>query len=327
MRRYEQLNLLLKTTALLVFLWFVKALTSKTPSEHLGPFADNIHTEEDAFGRVIARDLRGWVIDESLCDGKITDDFVLVHLSNSPNPPIYVYPMDIDEYVSTDIIMTGQYESHNVEIMIQYMKRFPNAVFLDLGAFVGSFSIAIAALGYKVVAVECLKSSVKRLYASMKEAGVSDRMSIIHNAILDKRIPVVIETQPGNIGLTYVDLRKSEGNEIVESIALDDLLEIFQFEQAIIKMDVYQYEDMVLNGAYNFFKQVDVEAVLMEFIHHRSDNYDNDGKFIIDFMESHGFEPDVPEYMKRDYKKWTMPEILFKRIKPFSHTDKGHIIE
>ncbi|CAC5414530.1 unnamed protein product [Mytilus coruscus] len=325
--RIHKMKLLFKILVLLVFLWLFHAFIRKATPKHHGPFPDFIYEEEDAFGRVIARDLRGWVIDENLCDGKITDDFVLVHLGNPPNPPIYVYPMDIDEYVSTDIIMTGQYESHNVEIMIQYMKRFPNAVFLDLGAFVGSFSIAIAALGYKVVAVECLKSSVKRLYASMQEAGVSDRMSIIHNAVSDKHVRAVVDTEPGNVGLTYVIESKSEGNETVDVMVLDDLLEIFQFKQVIIKMDVHQYEDMVLNGAYSFFKQVDVEAVLMEFIHHRSDQYDNDGKFIIDFMESHGFEPDVPEYKKHDYKKWTMPDILFKRIKPFSHTDKGHIIE
>ncbi|VDH98108.1 Hypothetical predicted protein [Mytilus galloprovincialis] len=320
MRRDEQLQLLLKTIALLVLLWLVKAFINKTTPENLGLFANNIYTEEDAFGKVITRDSRGWVIDTRLSDGKITDDFVLVHLNNPPNTPIYVYPKDIDMYVSSDIIMKGEYEPYNVKIMIQYMKRFPNAVFLDLGAFVGSFSIAIAALEYKVVAVECLKSSVRRLYASMKEAGVSDRMSIIHNVISDKRKPVVIETEPGNMGLTYVDLRKSEGKEIVESIVLDDLLEIFQFKEAIIKMDVHQFEDMVLNGAYKFFKKVNVEAVLMEFIHHQSDTYDNDGKFIVDFMEAHGLEPDVPEDIKQYYKKWTKAEILFKRNKPFSHT-------
>ena len=318
MRSNDQKKILFKIILLLVFLWLVKAFIRTATPKHRGPFPDFIYEERDTFGRVITRDVRGWVIDEYLCDGKITDDFVLAHLNNPPNTPIYVYPMEIDEYVSSDIIMTGQYESQNVKTMIQYMKRFPNAVFLDLGAFVGSYSIAIAALGYKVVAVECLKSSVKRLYASMKEAGVSDRMSIIHNAISDIHERAVVETEPGNLGLTYVVQGKSEGTETVDVIVLDDFLEIFQFKQAIIKMDVHQYEDMVLNGANKFFKQVNVEAVLMEFVHHRADTFDNDGKFIINFMESHGFEPDVPANIKQDYKKWTKSEILFKRSKPFS---------
>ena len=114
------------------------------------------------------------------------------------------------------------------------------------------------------------------------------------------------------MGMTYVDFDKSL-NESVDAIMLSDLLEIFPFSQVVMKMDVHFQEDVVLNGAYRFFKQVRVEALLLEFVHHQDDKYGNDGKFIVDFLNSQGMEPDVPDDIKHDYKQWTTTEILFKR--------------
>jgi hypothetical protein len=80
---------------------------------------------------------------------------------------------------------------------------------------------------------------------------------------------------------------QGKGNETIDSILLDDLLEVFNLEQVVIKMDVLEQEDIVLNGGDEFFNKVRVEALLMEFIHHQNDDYNNDGKFIVDLLASH----------------------------------------
>jgi hypothetical protein len=67
-----------------------------------------------------------------------------------------------------------------------------------------------------------------------------------------------------------------------------------------MKMDVETFEANVLKGAYKFFDQVKIELLLMEFVAHKNKE---SGKFIADFLLSHGMEPNVPEHVKNDYKK------------------------
>lgn len=266
-------------------------------------------TAKNSLGNVITKNDNGWTINNKVCQR--SDDFVLSYLKTPPNTPIYVYSEKVDEYVSKDIIETGSYEPYNVDKLINYLKQYPKAVFIDLGANVGAFSITIAALGYTVIAVECLPSTVMRLCASMHDAKVTDKLTIVNNAVSDMRYTVDLETEPGNMGLTYLAYWRSGGK--VQTILLDDLLEVFDLKQVVMKMDVEMSEDEILRGANKFFKRVRVEALLMEFIHHQNNPNGDDAKFIINFLASNDLEPDVPDDIKGDYKKWKSNEILFKR--------------
>lgn len=304
-------NLLLACIVLFCIFVFCSLGKRKPDYYYKNRVAGALSNADDTKGKVIHRNTHTWVVDEDICDGIIEPDFILTHLQNTFNIPIYVYPANVDECISFDLIHTGHYEHYNVEKIINYMEKYPNAVFLDLGAYIGTFSLSIAALGYRVVAIECLKSSVKRMCASMKAAGVSDKMTIIHNALADKQSEVSLESEERNMGVTYIV--KKITKEQVHAITLNDLTEIFNFDQVVMKIDVYKYEHFVLKGALEFFHQVKVEAILLEFVHHQSDADGNDGEFIVEFLREHDFEPDLPDEIKWDYKKWKTAEILFKR--------------
>lgn len=296
-----------------VFVLVWKGALQKAKLEYSSQ-TDTTSKTVNTVGKVLHRNQAlGWTFDNKICFQKRDSSFVFAKLNNPPNTPIYVYPEDLDQYISRNISREGSYEGHNVQTLLQYMKQFPKAVFLDLGANIGAFSVPIAAHGYRVIAVECLRSNVMRLCASMNEANLANKMTIVYNALNQKHEKVSLVSAKGNIGMTAV-VDQGKGNETIDSILLDDLLEVFNLEQVVIKMDVLEQEDIVLNGGDEFFNKVRVEALLMEFIHHQNDDYNNDGKFIVDLLASHDLEPDVPEHLKHDYKNWETSEILFKRM-------------
>ena len=302
------------------YIYDVRDKRTNLTEPHVSTLKDNIL--QNSFGKVITRTLsNGWnIINHDVCN-KTSKDFVLAYLKGPPKTPIYVYPMSMDHYVSKKIIENGLQEKGNTDILINYMKLFPNAVFLDLGANVGSFTLSLAALGYKVFAVECLRQNVARLCLSMQAANLTDKITIICNAITDRHERVSLHMEPGNIGMTQVGNEFNQQNISIDTILLDDLLEIYNFTEVVIKMDVERYEDIVLNGARHFFKHVTVQALLIEWTYHRDDIYENDGKFIVDFLAKHDLEPDVPEKLKQNYSKWFTYEVLFKRKRNTFGTD------
>ena len=74
---------------------------------------------------------------------------------------------------------------------------------------------------------------------------------------------------------------------------LDDILKLpgFNFKKVIMKMDVEGYENYVLNGGEEFFNQVDVQAVLMEWLWQRSGTA---AQQILAFYAKRGYKPYNP---------------------------------
>lgn len=268
---------------------------------------DHVLNDETTKGQIITRNATGWKILYSQCH--IDHDFVLVYLKTLSYPPIFVFPEIKDKYVSKEIIHNGIHEGYNVNFMIGLMKQFPNAVFIDIGANVGPFSIPIAALGYRVIAIESLLENVMRLCASMKKAKLDDRLTIVYNALTDMREKVAHVWSPGYISLAHIS-HATKGNASVDSTILDDLLEIYNFTQVIMRIDVRTKEDEVLNGAHIFFQRVRVERVLLNFASHR---YWVSGRFIARFMKDNNMQPDVSEKAKDDFSQWNTNYVLFIR--------------
>lgn len=311
------MSLLVIGVLLLMFytLYFDKLMFHKSKSANGAPEVEEFQLKqrliaEDTLGKVITRNENGWKIDYEICSRE-KYDFVLAHLRNPPNTPIFVYTAREDQWVSGSIISQGSWEGDHVNTIINYMKKFPNAIFLDLGANVGMFSVTIAALGYRVISIDCLEGNVMRLCASMNAAKLTNKMTIVYNAVSHAHEKVSLGTHKGNVGGTYVKHGEKNGKESINTIFLDDLLDIYTFDQVVMKMDVETFEANVLKSAYKFFDQVKVELLLMEFVAHKNKE---SGKFIADFLLSHGMEPNVPDHVKNDYKKWGN-EVLFVRSK------------
>ncbi|XP_023343799.1 uncharacterized protein LOC111713209 isoform X2 [Eurytemora carolleeae] len=59
-----------------------------------------------------------------------------------------------NDYISDVIMGSGMFEQGEVELFLSLTTDYPDATFLDLGANLGTFSVAAAALKYRVVSVD-----------------------------------------------------------------------------------------------------------------------------------------------------------------------------
>ncbi|GAC1471691.1 MAG: hypothetical protein NVSMB9_18130 [Isosphaeraceae bacterium] len=73
------------------------------------------------------------------------------------------------------------------EDLVNLLRRFtrPGDCVLDLGAHVGTFSLAAAALGHKVIAVDASPKHIELLRRSVAQNGF-DRMHVVHAAIAER---------------------------------------------------------------------------------------------------------------------------------------------
>lgn len=271
-------------------------------------------TEEKTLGKIVTRSRDyGWtVLDKMWCEPK--SDFVLTRL-HPVNVPIYVYKPEEDIYISEMIINSGSWEAHLIEKVVKAMEKYPDDVFIDIGANLGVYSITMAAKGRRVISVDCNKQNVMRLCASASEANLTDKISIVHNGISDQRKDLIlVKSSEPNIGGMGVETMSSTSNVTKSltstAIILDDLLEIFKIESAILKMDVEKHEDEIFKGAKIFFEKVRVDAILLEFRFHTTDAT---GQYIIDFLDKYDLEPELPQWVnKANYSTWP-GDLLWKR--------------
>ncbi|CAG2190449.1 unnamed protein product [Mytilus edulis] len=142
------------------------------------------------------------------------ENFVLGHLRHKnikKKISIYLHPPDNDIHISRVLLNGGSWEDNNLLKSVEAMSQNPDAIFIDIGAHVGVYSLTLASLGYKVIAIDCFKDNIERLCASAKLGNLSKNMYIIHNALSDRKETVVVrESSPSNIG----------GNTIVQKSSL-----------------------------------------------------------------------------------------------------------
>ena len=63
------------------------------------------------------------------------------------------------------------------------MKAFPTAVFLDVGSNIGMYSVLIAAMRRKVIAVDADPSNLAYIRQSLEITKKSDYVELIYNSI------------------------------------------------------------------------------------------------------------------------------------------------
>jgi FkbM family methyltransferase len=285
--------------------------------------------------KVYSHDLNNWNLDNNVC--KTNTKFQRAWLKTTiGNTPIYIHNPNDDIWISKNLLMNGHWEADFVSLVFNLLLK-DNAhdiQFVDLGANIGVFTLAVAKLGVKVIAVEPLSINLQRLCKSVEEgisedgAPFADRVTIIHNALSDVRENVQLGKDQQNVGGTYVlkdsNERKVQGsvvngkyNDVVMTAKLDDLLQLpnFDFKKVILKIDVEGYESKVFNGGQAFFNTVDVQAVLMEWRWHKGAK---DIQSLLDFFTSRKYKPFNPKQTNptplqiSDTQKWP-GDVLWKK--------------
>ena len=204
--------------------------------------------------------------------------------------PICTYPVEKDIWVSGYIHKTGNWEGDLVQRLADVFVDRPDLEFLDLGCNIGAYTLALAHHGVKVTAVDPMLENLELLSQSLKLGNLQQNVTLIWNAVSDKRQLITLKFATNNVGGTQIqdaNLKNAHGY-MARTILLDDLLPLFRGKHIIIKMDIETTEYLALVGGNRFFEEVDVFVIQLEFAAHKTGPH---GNKILELLSSKGYSP------------------------------------
>lgn len=207
--------------------------------------------------------------------------------------PICIYPAKTDIWVSGSISKGGLWEADLIAKLAGLLRSKPDAELLDLGCNIGVYTVSIAHQGTRVTAIDPMVQNLKLMSKSLSLGKLHENVTIIWNAVGNTHNIVKFKPDLNNVGGTRVEDFISSASEntnidLARTITLDDLVPLFRGKKLVVKIDIEETEYNALLGAQNFFKEVDVLVIQMEFQWHKKGP---DGPKIIQYLASKGFRP------------------------------------
>ena len=88
--------------------------------------------------------------------------------------------------MSAKLAMGRGWEPDLVTMVMEAMTLHPEAVFLDLGSNIGAYTLPVASMRRRVVAVDMMRDNLAYIKTSLIKAGLDNYVEMIHNAIRSK---------------------------------------------------------------------------------------------------------------------------------------------
>lgn len=219
-----------------------------------------------------------------------------------PDPIVCIYPGAVDAVISQSIRKHGVWEKPISDHIIGTLRKYPNAAFIDIGANIGFHSLRAAKLGRGVLAVEPMRSNVLHLHKSVARNNVSASFTLVENAISDGRGDVTLFNAWRNLGGNTLDKSLSPGRlrqERIQTIFMDDLLEVISFSEAVLKIDIEGSEHKALARAHTLLDRIAIPAIYMEWLNMKrylsnTARYEHDVSIIfqmLNLMMYHEYKP------------------------------------
>ncbi|CAF0876752.1 unnamed protein product [Brachionus calyciflorus] len=232
-----------------------------------------------------------------------------------------IHDLNQDIHVSGSIWQNGIWESHIVKLYLNYLKENNDWMVFDIGAHIGVYTLLAAKLGKQVISVEPFYDNILRLHKGAKIESLTDRITLISNALSNRRNEIKRLTQENqNIGGQSLMIFKNEKlNELkkdkflVKTIILDDLVEFIprksngdKFKKAIFKIDIEGFEIYAFQNASKLFDSIDIRIVFMEWGNFPKliDHYQLVEK-MIDFFTKRNYSPSKKELPLKFWEYWT----------------------
>ena len=198
-------------------------------------------------------------------------DYPCVKMQVPPHTMICLFPIVQDQVMSKTLKMNETWERGLMDEMMRWINASTDIGFIDIGANIGAYTLPIAAMGHRVVAVEPNLESVRRLHKAITLGNLSDRVTVLVNAISNQRLPTKllrpdnnqagIKPETSMIDATY----NFDTNDFAKSIYLDDLLPFCNFSVAIMKIDIVGFEHRAMRRAELLFDNIYIPYVQMEW--------------------------------------------------------------
>ena len=201
-----------------------------------------------------------------------------------------------DKFISRSLKLSGAWEPQIVNRLKPLLDQCPDCQFLDIGSNIGVYALTAASQGRKVVAVEPLWENLLRLTKSVRINQWENRVTVVSNALSDVYENVSFWRPPGNPGGTHSQSKNVtmdtkiyvKTQDDVPTARMDDLLQVFPFKKAIMKIDIEGYEPRAFRAAAQLFQAVDLGHVFMEWGKKSSADRDQIVP-LIEFFTSRGY--------------------------------------
>lgn len=220
---------------------------------------------------------------------KTDKDNLCVNLKTPKGPtPICIFDPAVDRMISSYVNDYGTWEQELLNETGYILSKKPHLTFVDVGCNLGTFTLFNAKLGIRVIAIDALKPALERLELSLIKGGLRENVTILLNAISDKREHVAVHVVKDNPGGSYIEHNQTSGDNSIHAIILDDIVSLVSSKSVFLKMDIEGNEYIALKAASRFFQLLNVEHVLMEWAFHR---FNPNGQYIIQFLLRNGMLP------------------------------------
>ena len=188
---------------------------------------------------------------------------------------ICLHNSDEDAYVSQTIKTKGVWEPKILEFFMNVLINAPDLQVFDIGAHVGQYTLFAAKLNRTVISVEPFYDNYKRLHRAAILENTTANIILVTNGISDKRGEIrSLSRSETNIGgqkvtdkILYSESDMANNKYLLKTIVMDDLTNILpvEFKQAIIKIDIENYEIKAFKEARKLFDKVKMHVVFMEW--------------------------------------------------------------
>jgi FkbM family methyltransferase len=231
---------------------------------------------------------------------------------------ICLHNLDEDAYVSASIKQKGVWESDLVKLFMKLLISITELQVLDIGAQLGQYSLFAAKLNRTCIAVEPFYDSYIRLHEAAIIENVTDNIILVTNGVSDKRGEIKrLSKSETNIGgqkviddrIDYSEIDLIENKYLLKTILLDDLVTVMprHFRDAIIKIDIENYEVKAFKKASILFDHVNIHVVFMEWNEGggvKQSLSDGEVNFLLDFFYQRKFVCFDRKFKKLDGNKW-----------------------
>jgi FkbM family methyltransferase len=207
---------------------------------------------------------------------------------------------------------------HLIRLMLRLVRR--GDVVLDLGAHIGTFALAAAAAGCRVIAVEASPANAALLATSAARNRFDD-LEVVNCATAGRGGPIRFCSN-GPYG--HVATRTTRAaSELVPAVRVDELLRQRGVERvALVKMDVEGSEIRTLRGMAGLISHPDPPPLLYELNGHCLDLYGATVNDLLRALEGYGYasylieRPWLVRVRAREWQPQTLSDCLAAQTRP-----------
>ena len=256
------------------------------------------------------------------------------------NFDMLIYPNGSQDYVSGSIRQNGAWEKEPSNLLLAAMRHAcdklgvsrESAVFLDIGANIGWYSLLFAASGFGVMSFEPMSANGQLLRRSIcMNADFQDRLTY-HTDLLSDRAHsnCTIYTNTNNVGDGTVtceqDFSPDESVEVhavgLDMTTLDSILDKVKSPIMVLKMDVEGHESLVLKGGISSIFEAEVPYLMFEFapfwLKEKGEDPDGFLSMLVDkgyVIHTHSFEgPEFDVFAYDRGSRWENLYCVHKRL-------------